>query len=118
MNSYRTRNREQNCLPQTRPLAGSAMRGAVAPILVAAALLLAAPAAAQTSNSWQNVTGNWSTAANWSLGVPTSGTSTYLTFGGAGASSYTSTNDLSTIPFVLNRMDLNSTSSATSALTG
>lgn len=67
----------------------------------AAAVGLAGTATAQTWTA--TASGNWSTGANWSTGIPPAGgTSTNLTFGGIGG--YTATNDLG--PFVLRSLTL------------
>lgn len=52
-------------------------------------------------------TGSWNASGNWSAGLPASGTSTVLTFGGSGTS-YTATNDLGS-PFTLNGLTFSAT---------
>ena len=67
------------------------------------------PAFSALGQTWTaTADGNWNTAANWNGGagpVPTSGTSTQLTFDAAGSTSYTATNDLGV--FTLNRVTFN-----------
>ena len=48
----------------------------------AVAVLFAATALAQTTDTWTASSGSWSTAANWSSGGPVSGGTTSLFFGG------------------------------------
>jgi fibronectin-binding autotransporter adhesin len=88
-------------------------------LLVLAALLLAAPfAAGQTWTATSS--GNWSTASNWNNGAgpaPTSSSTTVLTFSPSGTTSYTATNNISN-PFVLENLNLDSTSSATNTIAG
>jgi len=60
-------------------------------------------------------TGNWNTAANWSpSGIPASGAA--LSFGGSGATAYTSTNNATT--FTLSTVSLTSTASVTDVIGG
>ena len=59
--------------------------------------------------------GNWSTAANWQGGtIPVSGATTAITFG---AGTYTSTDDLSTNPFLLNSLTFNNTGTDVNGVT-
>ncbi len=68
---------------------------------------------------WSNVTDNWSVGGDWSpASVPISGTSTVLDFGGSGAATYTTTNDLAPAPFLLGGLQLNSTSSVAQKIAG
>jgi autotransporter-associated beta strand protein len=70
-------------------------------VAAAAALAWCSPAFAQT---WNDVTGNWNVAGNWTpSGVPTSNQNTVLSFGNTGTG-FTSTNDLGA--FALNRLNL------------
>jgi hypothetical protein len=73
------------------------------------AVAIVATSEASFAQTWTGLTGNFSSATNWSpTGVPTSGTTTGLTFGGGG---YTATNNLGS--FTLNSLTSNLTSSAT-----
>ena len=66
--------------------------------------------------TWNNVTGNWNTAANWTGGVvPTSGTTNTLVFG-SGASGYTSTFNL-TSPFQMNSLQLQANTGISNKIT-
>ncbi len=79
--------------------------------LAAAIVLQTGTVHAQTTNdTWKDgMTGNWSIGTNWTSGlVPTSGTTTVLTFGNTTTTGYTSTNDIAN-PFVLNSLTLNNT---------
>jgi hypothetical protein len=67
--------------------------------------------------NWANVTGPWSTPENWTPAGPPTGTdpTDILVFGGdvgsiaGSAPNYTSTNDISVTPFVLNGITLQAT---------
>ena len=67
--------------------------------------------------TWNNVTGNWNTAANWTGGVvPTSGTTNTLNFG-SGAADYISTFDLGTTPFQVNKLLLTAAAGRSNIIT-
>src|SRR4051794_11113574 len=89
--------------------AGTRARVRRAAVWFAAAVALLTPAAV-TAQTWTNPAGgNWSVPGNWTPGVPTSGTTTALTFGSAAtqAATYTANNDLP--PFTLNSVTINNT---------
>src|SRR5438105_1106023 len=69
------------------------------------------------SFAWNNVTGNWSTGANWAGNVAPTGTdpTDALTFAGTGTSAYTATNDISASPFLLNQLLFDANSDTGSA---
>jgi hypothetical protein len=90
----------------------------VAAMVTAAASLVAAQAGAATY-TWTQVTSgtqNWSSAANWDVnGVPVSATDTILNYypntstGPTQGVTVTSTNDLASPPFVLNKLNIRGT---------
>ncbi|HEY1376336.1 MAG TPA: hypothetical protein VGF55_06055 [Gemmataceae bacterium] len=87
---------------------------AAAPLLIA--LLVAAPAAGQTPNSWKATSAanvNWSTAGNWTAGVIANGQ--IAVFSNAVASIDTSTNDLTNLN--LAGITVNGNNAAASPLT-
>ncbi len=85
------------------------------PIAFAAtAMLFAAPLFAQTTNTWNVSSGNWSNAANWTSGPVSSGATNALTF--ANASNWTSILDISGTT-ALNSLTLNSPGTLTDSST-
>jgi autotransporter-associated beta strand protein len=81
--------------------------------------LAACPALLAGTFTWDSTTGNWSDAARWGGTSPTGTNNTdILRFNGAGSVSYTSTNDVATVPFVLNQIVLNSTAAVTNSVGG
>lgn len=76
----------------------------------------AMPAGASTF-IWQDAAGVWSAGANWTGGAPASSALNDLVFGGTGASSYTSTNDLAGT-FQLHSIALNSSASVPETIAG
>ena len=80
--------------------------------------------AANTVSTWTGpsgttttpLTGFWSATGNWSGGLPASGATTELDFGGSTSTAYTATNNISTGSFNLNEIQLNSTASATEVI--
>ena len=72
--------------------------------------------------TWNGATGNWSVGANWTGGVTPPGTDStaILQFNGSGSLSYTATDDIvpTTPIFLVNQLQLNSSSSATNTLSG
>jgi autotransporter-associated beta strand protein len=80
-------------------------------------LISALPALAQ-SFTWNNSTGNWSTATNWGGAAPVgANTAELLNFGGSVA--YTTTNDLNSWPATyLNSLSFTNTAAVTLAGTG
>ena len=90
------------------------------PLTLAACLLEAAPAVAQTNPyTWNNPAGgNWNSAANWLDGaaspfVPPSNAATDLIFGGS--TNYTATNNIGAGTFNLNSITVNNTGTTTIA---
>src|SRR4051812_8424187 len=78
---------------------------------IASSLLASSLQATAAESTWNNVTGNWSTAGNWTpAAAPTSSTGTSLIFGGTTA--YTATNDIggATATFQANALLFNNTS--------
>src|SRR5678815_153254 len=72
-----------------------------------AGILAATPALAQST--WNAGTGTWSTDVNWlPVGVPLSSNTTQLIFNNTGTG-YTTTNDIGTATFLLNRLTINNT---------
>jgi autotransporter-associated beta strand protein len=85
------------------------------PALLVLAALSAAPSRAQST--WNTTTGNWSTDTNWNpVGVPLSDPTTQLIFEALG--SYTTTNDIGTDTFNLNRITVNNTGTGTVTIAG
>jgi hypothetical protein len=86
-------------------------------LLLAGAVLLSPFGSKAATFNWANVTGTWSTAGNWTPTGPPTGTdpTDMLVFGGdvgviaGSAPNYTSTNDISVVPFVLNGVTLQAT---------
>ncbi len=79
-------------------------------------LILAAanPAVAQTYTWTATSSGNWNNSGNWdSNGIPVSGTSAQLVFGGS--TSYTATNDIGSGTFTLNTLTVSNTGATTIA---
>lgn len=75
--------------------------------LLLTAFLLTAPLLTQAQSTWNTTTGNWNTGGNWlPVGIPVSGTSAALTFGGN--TSYTATNNIGA-GFQLNKLTLTNT---------
>src|SRR4051794_16267627 len=95
------------------PLPARLVRHRGAALAFSAVLLAGSPAIA-AQFTWDNVTGNWSTvngaSTNWTPDVipPANALDTELIFGGTGATSYTSTNDIAGA-FQVNKLTLNST---------
>lgn len=80
---------------------------------VAAQVVYTGPSGTATAPA----TGTWNNPAHWVGGaVPSSSTTTHLSFGGSGTSSYTATNDLGT--FTLSTLTLASTSTGIVTLAG
>ncbi|MDQ6626515.1 MAG: autotransporter-associated beta strand repeat-containing protein [Verrucomicrobiota bacterium] len=77
-----------------------------------------------TAASWQGnggtlitpTSGLWSADTNWTPGAPASTDTTVLSFGGSGATPYTSTNDLGT--FTFQNINLQSTATVTETIAG
>ena len=71
--------------------------------------------------NWDSTTNLWSSAGDWvapgPAGPPVSAADTGLSFAGSGATAYTSTADLD-VPFILNKLTLNSTATVTETITG
>src|SRR4051812_21032184 len=92
------------------PVAGRLQGPCVVALLVAAAAMW--PSAARAQATWNTASGNWSIDQNWSpVAVPVSDPTTQLIFGGAG--NYTTTNDIGTGTFILDRLTVNHPGSGT-----
>jgi autotransporter-associated beta strand protein len=89
--------------------------GACLPALLILATLSTALLRAQST--WVAADGNWSTDINWNpVGVPVSDFATQLIFDAS--TSYTTTNDIGTITFNLNRITVNNTGTGTVTIAG
>src|SRR5690348_5772263 len=74
--------------------------------------LIGVAAGAQTFTWTGTADGNWSDVNNWSGGsVPTSGAATTVQFNATDPVTYNAFNDLIDNPFVLNKLNFNTTSS-------
>jgi len=81
-------------------------------VALVAATVLGGPGLALGQTWTSTSSGNWSVAGNWTA-LPTSGTTTALTFGGSTA--YTATNDIGSGTFQLNRLTVSNTGATTIA---
>ena len=92
-------------------------QGACVPALLLLAALSPTTIRAQSSWTWNTGTGSWSNNFNWTPDtVPVSDPATQLTF--EASSSYTTTNDIGTATFTLNRLTVNNTGTGTVTING
>ncbi len=100
--------------------ASRATRAARFAILSASIFGVSAITVRAVSWYWDSTTNNWSSSTDWvapgPVGPPVSAIDTILNFGGSGATSYTSTDDL-TGAFTLNGLIFNSSASVTETVT-
>jgi autotransporter-associated beta strand protein len=91
-------------------------------VLAAALILLAfAHTANAQTYTWTSTTdGNWDVGSNWDTNplIPVSGDTTELRFNASGTTSYTATNNITGIPFTLNRLTFNNTGTGLITLAG
>lgn len=95
----------------TTRLQGACLRA----LLTLAAL---SPATLHAQSTWNTFTGSWSSDLNWNTSiVPVSGITTQLVFE-ASSGNYTTTNDIGTDTFTLNRLTVNNTGTGTITIAG
>lgn len=88
-------------------------------VLAAAVCASGSPTRGENVNTSTNTGGDWSNPANWTSGTPpNSGIDTELIFGGIGLYGATFTDDIGSGTFILNELQLASTSTATEWIAG